>query len=55
MNASPLKSFREPEVTISNLIAELHVMRPDTGADCSLLRATLQEGLDILVWRGQFR
>ncbi|MEF9674677.1 helix-turn-helix transcriptional regulator [Pectobacterium aroidearum] len=55
MNASPLKATSEPEVTISNLIAELHVVRPDTGADCSLLRATLQEGLDILVWRGQFR
>ncbi|MDY4317346.1 helix-turn-helix transcriptional regulator [Pectobacterium actinidiae] len=55
MNASPLKSAHQPEVTLSNLIEERHVIRPDTGANCSLLRATLQEGLDILVWRGQFQ
>lgn len=55
MNRSPQKTVSTPEVNISNLITEFHQVQLDTGADCRLARATLQEGLDILVWRGQFQ
>ena len=55
MNVSPQKTTSTPEVSISNLLTEFHRVQLDSGADCSLMRATLQEGLDVLVWRGQFR
>ncbi|PWC09770.1 AraC family transcriptional regulator [Brenneria roseae subsp. americana] len=55
MKASPLTSATVPEVAISNLLLDLQVAHPDLNVEGNLLRVTLQEGLDILVWKGEFQ
>ncbi|BCQ36663.1 AraC family transcriptional regulator [Erwinia rhapontici] len=44
----------EPEVSILNLIGGSPV-QSQSDAECSLLRVTLQEGMDVVLWRGQLR
>ena len=54
MSESPITPALTTTLSVRNLIDDLGVPQLTTTSECSLLRYPLQEGIDLLLWRGNF-
>lgn len=54
MSDSPITPALTTTVSVRNLMDDLGVPQLTTTAECSLLRYPLQEGIDLILWRGDF-
>lgn len=54
MSDSPITPALTTQVSVRNLIDDLGVPQLTTTSECSLLRYPLQEGIDLILWRGDF-
>lgn len=54
MSNSPIAPALTTQVSVRDLIADLGVPQLASASECSMLRYPLQDGIDLLLWRGNF-